>query len=127
MSDKFKVIEDVEIKPKHDFVCVRSDHENDLEMTTGGVIIPREVQTNKKTQTGTIVAVGPGRYGGDGKRVRMQSEVGQRVLFAQFIGYPLDVNSERFYMIKDYDIMAIVEEKAEYYDEMPTPDRRVLD
>lgn len=116
---KIKVVKDFKLHPRHDFIYVKSDDDSELEMTQGGIIVPHEVQQNKKTQTGTVVAVGPGRFGGDGKRIEMQAREGDKVLFALMIGYPIDFNGDRYYLIKDYDVMAILEEKAEYMEGIP--------
>lgn len=113
--DKIKVVKDITLTPNHDFIVVKADKDSSLERTKGGIIIPHEVINNKRTQTGTIVGVGPGRFDPTtGNRIPMQSEVGQRIVFALMIGYPVDVGDDRYYIIKDYDAMSVIKEDVEW-------------
>lgn len=103
------------IEPKHDFVVVKVDRDEDLE-TAGGIIIPAATLQNKKTMTGEIVAIGPGRENMDGSgKIPMQCKLGDHVILAVFIGYPVairegDAPSDLvdYVIVKDYDVMGIV-------------------
>ena len=116
---KFKIVDDITIQPNHDFVLVKVDSADDEELTSGGIIIPHGVIQNKKTGTGTVVAVGQGRRDtSSGKILPMSADVGQRVIFAAFIGYPISLGTKGLHiMIKDYDLMGIVCERAHYVDD----------
>ena len=118
-QEKYKVVHSIKVKPNHDFVVIRVDDESALEVTSGGIITPPTVVQNKKTQTGVVVEIGPGRVGSDGERLPMQCAINQRVVFAQFIGYPLVLGDRGTHVIiKDYDVMGVVHEEAEYLDEI---------
>lgn len=113
MGRQVKVIDKLEIQPQGEFILVKVDKDDD-EKTAGGIIIPAGALQNKKTQTGTIVSVGDGRRDPNdySKRVPVDCVVGQRILFACFIGYPIMIASEEHVIIKHLDIMGTVKEDA---------------
>lgn len=112
---KVKVVDALSIDPAGEFIMVKVDQETD-EMTSGGIIIPTGALANKKTQTGVIVSVGPGRRDPQDmeRRIPIDCVVGQRILFAAYIGYPLVVKGEEFVIIKHNDIMGTVDEEFHY-------------
>lgn len=65
------------INPTNDYILVtRNDPDT---VSTGGVIIPDIAQSS---QEGTVLAVGPGRVGEDGVRIRPDVTPGDTVLFS---------------------------------------------
>ena len=93
------------VKPLFDKVVVES-----LEMeekTSSGFILPSASQ--EKQQMAKIVAVGPGGII-DGKEVKMQVKVGDKVLCANYAGSNFKVDGKEFTIIKQSDILAIVED-----------------
>ncbi len=118
MSEQIKIVDNVSIYPSHDYVVVRVDGENLLESTSGGIIIPFEVARNKKTETGVVVAVGPGRVAqGTGVFVPMRTKVGDRVIYATYIGYPVRLGKKGHHVvIKDYDVMGSIDEQSHMVD-----------
>lgn len=126
---KVKVIDKLEIVPQTEFILVKVDQDQD-EKTSGGIIVPMGALQNKKTQTGVIVAVGPGRIDPQGIRTRvpMDCEVGQKVLFACYIGYPIMISNVEHVIIKHNDVMAVVHEESHIVDDDVTyvPDGKRL-
>lgn len=100
---------EVNLVPQSEFVLVKVDKEEE-ERTSSGIIVPVTVHANKKTQTGTIVAVGEGRRDPNdfSRRVPMDCHPGQRILFASYIGYPVTINGEEHLIIKSLDIMSLI-------------------
>ena len=92
------------IKPLFDKVVVTEN--NKEETTKTGFILPSASQENQ--QTVTVVAVGPGGII-DGKEVTMQVKVGDVVLCAKYAGTQFKVDGKEFTIIKQSDILAIVE------------------
>ncbi|MBP5215059.1 MAG: co-chaperone GroES [Alphaproteobacteria bacterium] len=93
------------IKPLHDKVLVkRVDEET---KTAGGIIIPDTAK--EKPSEGIVEAVGNGFRAEDGKILPMSVKVGDRVLFAKWGGTEIKVNGETRLIIKESDILAIVE------------------
>ena len=55
-----------------------------------------------------VVAVGPGGVV-DGKEVKMYVEVGSRVLYSKYAGTEVKVDGKDFIIVRQSDILAIVE------------------
>lgn len=92
------------IKPLFDKVVVEQN--NKEETTKTGFILPSASQ--EKQQTAVVVAVGPGGII-DGKEVQMQVKVGDVVLYAKYAGSEFKVDGKEFTIIRQSDILAIVE------------------
>ena len=92
------------VKPLFDKVVVESVETE--ERTGSGFILPSASQ--EKQQTATVVAVGPGGVI-DGKEITMQVKVGDVVLYAKYAGSEFKIDGKEFTIIKQSDILAIVE------------------
>ena len=98
----------MKFRPLHDRVVVkRIDAE---EKTSGGIIIPETAQ--EKPQEGEIVAVGPGGLDDNGKRVPPEVKPGDFVLFGKWSGTEVKVDGEELLIMKESDIMGIIEGRA---------------
>ena len=93
------------IKPLFDKVVVESVTQE--ANTKSGFFLPTSAQ--EKPQTCQVVAVGPGGII-DGKEIVMQVKVGDKVLCANYAGSNFKVNGKEFTIIKQSDILAIVED-----------------
>jgi len=93
------------IKPLFDKVVVKSVTVE--EKTKSGFYLPTSAQ--EKPQTCEVVAVGPGGII-DGKEIVMQVKVGDKVLCANYAGSDFKVDGKEFTIIKQSDILAIVED-----------------
>ena len=92
-------------RPLHDRVVVRRvDSE---EKTKGGIIIPDTAK--EKPSEGVIVSVGPGARDESGKVVALDVKAGDRVLFGKWSGTEVKLNGEDLIIMKESDIMGIVE------------------
>lgn len=76
------------------------------ETTKSGIVIPG--QAKEKPQQAEVVAVGPGGVI-DGKEITMQVEVGQKVIYSKYSGTEVKLEDEEFIVVKQNDILAIVE------------------
>jgi chaperonin GroES len=74
------------------------------EVSAGGILLPDTVQ--EKPQEGTIVAVGPGRIGDDGKRIAMESKVDDLVVYSKYAGSELKEEGEDYLILRESDILA---------------------
>ena len=72
----------------------------------GGLFIPDTAK--EKPQQGEVIAVGPGRVE-KGERVPMEVAVGQTVLYAKYSGSEITVDDQEYLIIKESDILAIVD------------------
>ena len=92
------------IKPLFDKVVVEALTVE--EKTKSGFYLPSSAQ--EKPQTCVVVAVGPGGLV-DGKEVKMQVSVGDKVLCSKYAGTDFKVDGKEFTIIKQSDILAIVD------------------
>ena len=76
------------------------------ETTKSGIIIAAKSQ--EKPVTAEVVAVGPGGMV-DGKEVTMQVKVGDQVIYSKFAGNEVKLDEEEYVIVRQNDILAIVE------------------
>ena len=76
------------------------------ETTKSGIVIPG--QSKEKPQQAEIVAVGPGGTV-DGKEVKMNVTVGQKVIYSKYAGTSVELDDEEYIIVKQDDILAICE------------------
>lgn len=96
----------VSVKPLADRVLVRREDAPDKK-SVSGIIIPDTAQ-KEKSKLGTVIAVGPGRFGDEGDLIPMTVEVGQRVIFNS--GWDNEVSmgdDEEYFLVRESDILAI--------------------
>jgi chaperonin GroES len=77
------------------------------EQTPAGILLPETAK--EKPQQGKIVAAGPGRLDESGKRVALEVKVGDLVLYAKYAGTEVKVDSKKLLILKEADILAVVE------------------
>mgnify|MGYP001123893526 CR=1 FL=1 len=95
-------------RPLHDRVVVRRVEAE--EKTSGGIIIPDTAK--EKPMEGEVVAVGPGARGEDGKIQPLDVKSGDRVLFGKWSGTEVKLDGEDLIIMKESDIMGIIEQTA---------------
>ncbi len=95
-------------RPLHDRVVVRRVEAE--EKTAGGIIIPDTAK--EKPMEGEVVACGPGARGDDGKIQPLDVKAGDRVLFGKWSGTEVKLDGEDLIIMKESDIMGIVENSA---------------
>jgi len=76
------------------------------EMTKSGIVLPDTAK--EKPQEGEILAVGPGAFDNDGKRVAMDVKVGQKVLYGKYAGTEFKIEDDELLIVSQKDILAIV-------------------
>jgi len=94
----------MKIRPLHDRILVKREEEK--EVKKGGIIIPDTAK--EKPQEGTILAVGPGAFDNDGKRVAMDVTVGQKVLYGKYAGTEFKLDDDELLIVSQKDILAVV-------------------
>lgn len=93
------------LKPLADRLVVEPIEQE--EMTASGIILPETAK--EKPQEGKVVAAGPGRRDEDGDRIEMDVAVGDRVLYAKYAGTEVKLEDKKYLILKESDILAIVE------------------
>lgn len=92
------------IRPLNDNVLIRRAEE---ERTSAGGIILTDKDKEKPMQ-GEVIAVGNGKKK-DGKIIPLDVKVSDKVLFGKYSGTEVKINDEELLMMKENDIMAIIE------------------
>ncbi|NDF12471.1 MAG: co-chaperone GroES [Proteobacteria bacterium] len=97
----------MQIRPLHDRVLVKRIEEETK--TSGGIIIPDTAK--EKPTRGEIIAVGSGARDENGKLIPLDVKAGDIVLFAKWGGTEVKVDGQELIIMKESDILAIVENK----------------
>ena len=96
----------VKLRPLHDRVVVEPAERE--EKTESGLFLPETAK--EKPQRGVVVAVGPGKRDEDGKAIALDVSEGDHVLFAKFAGTEVKLNGKDVLILKESDILGVVEE-----------------
>ena len=77
------------------------------ETTKSGIVLAGSAK--EKPQEAEVMAVGPGGVSSDGKEIKMEVKGGDKVLISKYSGTEVKVNSEEYIIVKQEDILAVVE------------------
>ncbi len=92
----------VKLEPLADRLVVKPIQR--LEVTKGGIVLPDTAK--EKPQEGEVLAVGPGRLSEAGKRIAMDIEVGDIVIYAKYGGTEIRIEDEELIILHESDILA---------------------
>ena len=95
----------MKFRPLHDRVLVKR-LEGD-EKTKGGIIIPDTAK--EKPSEGKVIAVGAGTRGEDGKLHPLDVKKGDKIIFGKWSGTEVKIDGDELLIMKESDIMGIVE------------------
>ena len=91
------------IKPLADRVVIKMLESE--ETTKSGIVLPGAAK--EKPQLAEVVAVGPGGVV-DGKEIRMEVKVGDKVLMSKYAGTEVKLDGVEYIILKQSDILAKV-------------------
>ncbi len=94
----------INLKPLADRVIIKPSEAE--EKTKGGIILPDTAK--EKPIEGTVVAVGPGKTSEDGKFVKLEVKVGDKVLYGKYSGTEVTVEGDEYLIMRESDIFAII-------------------
>ncbi len=92
------------LKPLADHVVVEVVVKE--EKTASGIYLP-DTASKEKPQTGKVVAVGVGKLLDNGKRVQPEVKVGDKVLFAKYVGADVKIDGKDYLILSERDIYAV--------------------
>jgi chaperonin GroES len=95
----------MKIKPLHNHVVIKQQDET--ETMYGNIVVPD--LGKEKPLMGEVIAVGPGMYSVTGTFIENKIEVGQTVVFPSFGGTKMTIDGEEFIVMKENDLLAILE------------------
>ena len=99
----------MKFRPLHDRVLIRRLDEE--EKSVGGIIIPDTAK--EKPMEGDVISVGPGTRDDQGKLVPLDVKPGDRIVFGKWSGNELKVDSEELVIMRESDIMGVIENVKE--------------
>ncbi|KAK5199486.1 mitochondrial heat shock protein Hsp10 [Exophiala xenobiotica] len=76
--------------------------------TAGGIFLPES--SVKELNEAKVLAVGPGGFDREGKRMEMGVKEGDKVLIPQYGGSPVKVGEEEYHLFRDSEILAKINE-----------------
>jgi len=92
------------LKPLTDRVVLKQVEAE--ETTASGIILTGDAK--EKPQEAIVLAVGPGGIV-DGKEVKMEVKVNDRVIYSKYAGTDVKIKGEELKIVRQSDILAIVE------------------
>ena len=98
----------MKFRPLHDRFVVKCVAE--VEKTKGGIIIPDTAK--EKPMEGEVIAVGAGARNEKGELFPLDVKAGDRILFGKWSGSEVRIDGEDLLIMKESDIMGIIEGAA---------------
>lgn len=95
----------MKLKPLFDKVVLKE--EKISETTNSGIFLP--VSDKEKPQIATVISVGEGGFV-DGKDVKMVVKAGDKVVFSKYAGSNIKIDGEEFVVVRQADILAVIED-----------------
>ncbi|MGB5282032.1 MAG: co-chaperone GroES [Arenicellales bacterium] len=93
------------IRPLHDRVVVRRLDEE--RTTAGGIVLPDSA--TEKPMVGMVISVGNGKISENGDVRPLDVKAGDKVLFGKYSGTEVKIDGEELLVMREDDIMAVVE------------------
>lgn len=76
--------------------------------TDGGIYLPTQQSSVKRPLQGTVVAIGP--HVAESMKMKPLLKVGDKVLFEQFAGAPVELGGRDYLLMTAQDIVLVFEE-----------------
>ena len=92
----------VKLQPMGDRLVVKPMQSE--EKTKSGIYLPDTAK--EKPQEGEVIAVGPGRVTDEGKRITMDVEVGDIIIYTKYGGSEIKIDGEEYIIMRESDILA---------------------
>lgn len=92
------------ITPLADYVVV--EQEEAEAKTASGLYLPDKAQ--EKPKIAKILAVGPGRTTDDGKKIKPEVKVGDRIVYGGYSNTEIKLEGKEYILVKEENIYAIV-------------------
>ena len=93
-------------KPLSNHVFLEPQEEE--KTTKSGIVLP-DTAEKEKPMKGKVLAIGPGKLNEKGERVPMSVKVGDIVLFKKYGPDEIEIDSKKYLVGDEEDILAIIE------------------
>lgn len=94
----------MKIRPLADRVVIKKVEAE--EKTASGIILPGSAK--EQPQMAEVIEVGPGGVV-DGNEIKMEVTIGDKVIYSKYAGNEVKINGEEYIILRQSDILAIVE------------------
>ena len=95
----------MKIRPLQDRIMVQPILEKEVQK--GGIIIPDSAK--EKPIEGRVKAVGKGKIGDDGKPIKLEIKVGDKVLYSKYGVTEIKVDGEDYLLMREDDVLGVIE------------------
>ena len=97
------------LQPIGDNLFIRIKDKEKEEVTKNGLILLNQgTQQSLRQDIGEVIAVGDGRVLNNGEVLPFSVKVGEKVLYNKYAGSEVILDTEKYLIIKETDILAIV-------------------
>ena len=94
----------MDLKPLGDRLIVEVLDEE--EVLASGIVLPDTAK--EKPQRGRVLAVGPGPLDEDGKRIALDVEEGDEIIFSKYGGTEIKLGTDDYLILRESDVLAKV-------------------
>ena len=95
----------MKLRPLQDRILVQRVKEE--EKTKGGIIIPDTAK--EKPVEGRVIAAGIGKLSEEGKRIALEVQKGERILFGKYSGNEIKIEGEEYLIMREDDVLGVIE------------------
>jgi chaperonin GroES len=92
-------------RPLQDRILVQRVKEE--EKTKGRIIIPDTAK--EKPIEGRVIAVGIGKLSEKEKRIALEVQKGERILFGKYSGNEIKIEGEEYLIMREDDVLGVIE------------------
>ena len=95
----------MKLRPLQDRVIVKQSEAE--EKTKSGILLPDAAK--EKPTRGKVIAVGPGKLDDKGKPMELGVRVGDSVYYGKYSGTDIEVDGEKFVILRESDVLGVLE------------------
>lgn len=95
----------INVRPLHDRIVVKRVELG--EQIRGGIVLPDTAK--EKPQEAEVIAVGEGKYGDDGKRIKLDVKKGDKILIGKYSGTDIKLDDVEYTILREDEVLAVVE------------------
>jgi chaperonin GroES len=95
----------MKLRPLQDRVIVKQTEAE--EKTKSGIYLPDAAK--EKPTRGKVVSVGPGRLDDKGKAMEIPVRVGDTVYYGKYSGTEIEVDGQKFVILRESDLLGVLE------------------
>ena len=93
------------LRPLSDRVIVKQSEAETK--TASGIVLPDSAK--EKPTKGKVIAVGPGKFDDNGKRMEIGLRAGDTVYYGKYSGTDVEVDGEKFVILRESDVLGVLE------------------